>query len=128
MKITVKETKEVRYLDVDAAVRYDEEDMSFDAPMRQGNDWKAMIDLKEKRVLDWPIGKTLSFYMKVCDQGIYILRDEYLNKIKEINGYVPNKLLPGEFGDYLALDIDENGIITNWLPNANLSNFEDEED
>ena len=30
----------------------------------------------------------------------------------------------GDYGDYLTLKIDESGTITNWLDDANLSNFE----
>jgi hypothetical protein len=125
MKIKVKEIKDVRYVRVNAAVRYDDEDMPFDAPMRDGKSWIAMIDLEKRRVLNWPQGKTLEFSMKVCDEGVYELLTADLDVIKKIDGYVPNQLLPGEYGDYLELKIDENGIITNWLPNANLSNFED---
>mgnify|MGYP006214627153 CR=1 FL=1 len=35
--------------------------------------------------------------------------------------YVPNKLIPGQYGDYIVMDIDENGKIANWRPN--LSDF-----
>lgn len=128
MKIKMMVEKEARYVQVDVAVRYEEEDMPNDAPMRNGKQWIALIDLEEKRVKEWPIGKTLSFFMKVCDEGVYTLFDADMRLVKQIDGYVPNKLLPGEYGDYLALDINENGTITNWLPNANLSNFESADD
>jgi hypothetical protein len=129
MKITVKEEKEVRYLMLDVAVRYDDEDMPFDAPLRDGKSWKAIIDLNEKRILDWPQGKTLSFHeMKVCDEGLYRLLDETMTTISVIDGYVPNHLLPGSYGDYLSLDIDEKGVITNWLKDPDLSDFEGEKE
>jgi hypothetical protein len=125
MKISVKQTIEAKYLDLDVAVRYDEEDMPNDAPLRDGKAWKALINLDERRIESWPQGKTLSFHdMKVCDEGIYILLDADKKEITRIEGYVPNKLLPGEFGDYLDMDIDENGIITNWLSGASLEDFE----
>lgn len=127
MKITIKKEVEARFLKVNAAVRYEDEDMPFDAPKREGNDWIATIDLKEQCVVSWPQGETLSFYMKVCDEGIYTLLAEDGTELAKIEGYVPNKLLPGDYGDYLALKIDANGKITNWLSYADLSDFEEDE-
>lgn len=127
MKITIMKRVEAvaKYLKMSVAVRYGDEDMPFDAPMRTGDIWEAVIDLSEGRVLYWPQGQTLSFTdMKVCDQGTYILFDADSNGITRIEGYVPNKLLPGKYGDYLSLDIDETGKITNWLDRPSLKDFE----
>ena len=125
MKITTLQpiTREAKYLLLDVAVRYDDEDMAFDAPLRDGNRWKAKIDLDAKKIVDWPESKTLSFNMKITDEGIYILQDSDGVEIERIEGYVPNSLLPGDYGDYLDLEIDENGEITNWLEDANLDDF-----
>lgn len=129
MEIEVKTIKQVRYLRMDVAVRYEDEDMPFDAPLRDGKSWKATIDLDEKRIVDWPTGKCLSFHtMKVCDEGIYHLLDENHQVVVGYAGYVPNNLLPGSYGDYLDLTIDANGFITNWKKDANLSDFECKED
>jgi hypothetical protein len=131
MDITYTEevTKKVVSLIINVAVRYDEEDMPKDAPMRDGDSWIAEVDLDTKQIGSWPIGKTLSFKdMKICDQGRYVLRGKGGEKIKVKCGYVPNNLLPGDYGDYLSLDIDENGIITNWLPHADFSDFMGDED
>ena len=126
MKTTIKIEKEVNItrLNMSVAVRYDEDDMPYDAPMREGDIWKATIDLDDKCVVLWPKGKTLEFDMKVCDQGTYTLFDDAGNQVLEIdNDYVPNNLLAGEYGDYLELKIDENGVITNWLDDANFDDF-----
>jgi len=131
MKTTIKVEKEVNItrLNMQVAVRYEDEDMPFDAPMRQGDMWKATIDLDNHCIVAWPQGKTLEFYMKVCDQGSYQLIDDHGNEVLAIeNDYVPNNLLPGEYGDYLELKIDENGVITNWLPSPDFSDFMPEED
>jgi len=48
------------------------------------------------------------------------------------NRYVPNKLIPPKdgYGDYIHLCIDENGKITNWYENPDISEFScnDEDD
>lgn len=127
MKISIKREVEVKYLKLDVAVRYEEEHMPNDAPLREGNSWCAIINLHTARIRDWPKGRALSFRnMKVCDEGIYILLDDNGVEVTRIEGYVPNKLLPGAYGDYLSLDIDEDGKITNWLSNPTLENFEEE--
>lgn len=123
MKIEVKREVEVKYIYVSVAVRYDEDDMANDAPFRKGDTWTVVIDLDTGTILDWPAGKTLSFNMKVTDEGQYILKDKDMETVKIINGYVPNKLLPGEYGDYLDLDIDETGKIKNWLSSPSLEEF-----
>lgn len=125
MKITVSKEVEVKYLDLDVAVRYEDEDMAYDAPLRNGKEWHALIDLDEGRIVNWPQGFYLSFYMKICDEGIYTLLDAEKREVKRKSGYVPNKLLPGDYGDYLSLEIDETGKITNWLSYATLEDFED---
>ncbi len=127
MKLTVKREVEAKYIDLALAVRYDDEDLAYDAPLRDGNSWKALINLDEGCIENWPVGKRLSFHdMKVCDEGIYILLDADRKEITRRNGYAPNRLLPGNYGDYLSLDVDENGKITNWLKSPSLEDFEDE--
>ena len=62
--------------------------------------------------------------MKVCDQGSYTLYDGNDIEIASIDeNYVPNSLLPGSYGGYLHLVIDENGVITNWKSNADFDDF-----
>ena len=125
MKVNILKQFDAAFIDVEVAVRYEEEDIPKDAPKRSGDMWRAIIDLNERKVLDWPQGEVLSFDMKICDEGIYTLLDENMEEITRYEGYVPNQLLPGSFGDCLALDIDGDGIITNWRKDANLSNFEE---
>lgn len=59
--------------------------------------------------------------VKVCDSGSYQLEDDGGEVIgTRDNDYVPNKVIPGEYGDYISLRIDlETGQITNWkVPTA----------
>lgn len=124
-EIEVKSKAVAKFLSLAVAVRYDEEDMPKDAPLRSGDMWIATINLDEQKIVNWPQGKTLSFYMKITDQGTYTLLDADGKELVTLeDAYVPNNLLPGEYGDYLELEIDETGKITNWLSDANLENFE----
>ena len=119
---------EVKKVRVSVAVRYDEEDIPKDFPMRSGNMWNATIDIETGKIFDWPQGKSGDLYMKVCDEGSYYLLDENDEEILSIEGdYVPNKLIPGTYGDYIDLKIDSTGTITNWYSDSEIS-IEDFED
>ena len=121
---TVREEVDVQTIEVILPVRYDDEDIPYDAPLRYGEVWRAHIDIDDGAVWDWPRGKTLDMYMKVTDSGVYILRDGDGNTIAERNDYVPHGIIPGEYGDYVHLKIDAKGNITNWPKDIDLSGFE----
>ena len=116
MKIEIPTTKEVdiKYITIEIAVRYEEEDIPNDAPMRFGNMWKATVNIDTGKIEKWPQGQTLDLYMKVCDEGIYRLFDADWNELACIGGYVPHGVVPGQYGDYVELKINEFGVITNW--------------
>ncbi len=110
------------------AVRYDEEDMPNDFPCRDGDTWTVTVDLATGKIRDWP-GPAFELYMKVCDEGIYRLLDGD-KVVAEKDGYVPNGVVPGEYGDYVELIVTADGTITNW-PNPraiDLSAFDDSDD
>jgi hypothetical protein len=121
---TIQREVDVQTIDVILPVRYNDEDIPYDAPGRYGDKWQAEIDIATGGIYDWPRGKTLDMYMKVVDGGIYILRDSEGINIAERNDYVPHGIVPGEFGDYVDLKINENGIITNWPTKISLCDFE----
>lgn len=126
--ITVTKEVDIRKVKVSVAVRYDEEDIPNDFPMRSGNMWNATIDIETGKIFDWPQGQSGNLYMKVCDEGSYYLLDENDEEILSIEGdYVPNGLIPGSYGDYIDLKIDSTGIITNWYSESKIS-IEDFED
>jgi len=131
MKAIIKIEKEVeiKYVKVQVAVRYEEEDIPNDFPLRSGDMWNAIIDIDNGIVMDWPKGEKGNLEMKICDEGSYYLLDENYNTILSIEeDYVPNKLLPGSYGDYLKLHIGENGIITNWYSKPSIEDFIEDED
>jgi hypothetical protein len=90
----------------------------------KGNNSLVQINIATGEIHDWPQGNTLDMYMKVVDSGIYILRDGDGNIIADRNDYVPHGIIPGEWGDYVDLKIDETGKITNWPKKISLSGFE----
>ena len=74
------------------------------------------IDVKEGRIVGWPAGVDAVTYYKICDDGTYTFMDVFGSTLKEINSYVPDFLAIFDegFGDYMYLDIDENGYIKDW--------------
>lgn len=127
-KFRIEKEYDVSLVRVSVAVRYDDEQIPYDFPLRTGDTWNATIDVDNGQILEWPKGEKGSLHLKVCDQGTYVLIDREGNEIASIrDNYVPNSLLPGSYGDYLELDIDEDGVISNWLSNPNFSNFQDED-
>lgn len=129
MKITLKIEKEfdAKFLQVEAGIRYwedatingleDEEGELI--PCRVGDDWQPLIELETGKIINWEIGKTANIHYKVCDDGEYVLLDEFEHEIKRLkNCYVINDLSIGEsgYGDYIIMSIDENGVIKDWSP------------
>lgn len=121
---TAKQVVDVQTIEIILPVRYDDEDIPYDAPKRQGDVWRAEIDIDTGMIHNWPQGETLDMYMKVNDSGTYILRDGDGSTIAKHNDYVPHGIIPGEYGDYVHFKIDATGKITNWPKNIDLSGFE----
>ena len=139
MKTTIKTTLEVEIttLEVRAGVRY-WEDATVNGvddvegkliPFRDGDYWCPVIDIDTGIIKDWPSGTTASIHYKVCDDGRYWLKNDDDACILSIeDDYVPDILFPKEsgYGDYIILDVDENGHIDGWR--ADLSDFGVDED
>lgn len=126
MKTTIKVKKEieVKYCQLNVSVRYEDEDMPYDFPFRDGDMWNPLIDIDKGKIVDYEYDQTWKLHMKVTDSGSYYLLDknkEVLLKIED--DYVPNKLIPGSYGDYIELDIATDGTITNWYENPSLKEF-----
>lgn len=123
MKFKMKQIKEidVKYLQVQAGVRYwedaevnqEEDEEGTLIPFRVGDYWEPVINLDLGKIEDWPSGTTANIHYKVCDDGVYTILDSDKNKIKSIEGYVPNIMCPSEngFGDYIIMKIDSEGNI-----------------
>jgi hypothetical protein len=132
IKLKVEKTYDVKYLLASCGARYWEdtevngvEDTNGDLiPCREDDYWRPLIDLETGIIQNWEIGKAANVHYKVCDDGEYHLLDESKKKIITIEGYVPEIMCPeGEgYGDYVIMNIDENGKIDNWK--ASLEEFE----
>lgn len=137
VEIKVKKEVEVKYLQVAAEVRYwedatingveDTED-GDNVPCKVGSLWKPLIDIDNGVILNWTKGVTANIHYKVCDCGVYTLLDENSEFVAEKDGYVPDIMSPKEagYGDYIIMDIDEDGNIARWK--ADISDIIDDED
>jgi len=114
---------DIRFVKMEIAVRYEEEDIPSNFPGRNGDVLTMTFDVQTGEILDFPKETEADIYMKVCDEGTYTLLDGDRKEIKKItNDYVPNGIVPGEFGDYVALKIKD-GFITNLVKQPHLKDF-----
>lgn len=131
MKATITRQVEqnITHVRVALAVRYGEEDMPNNFPVRTGGLWRAEINIDTGKIENWPADfGAFELYMKVCDSGSYYLLDGN-TQIAAIEGdYVPNGVVPGEYGDYVDLKIAADGTITNWPKKPDVSSFFPERD
>lgn len=130
MKFTVTQPVEidVSLVRIDVPVRYEEEDIPNDFPLRDGDMWKAIVAINNGQIQGWPQGRAGEMHMKVCDGGEYSLLNHAGEQVGEtLSDYVPGGLIP-EGGDYIVLSIDANGYITNWPKRPDVSAFFGDED
>jgi len=121
LKVPTIVEKEATTLRIQIPDRYDGEDFGENFPFHAHEQWLADIDIATGKVLNWPADAgARKLHTKVCDEGTYTLFDaagEFVAKIE--NNYVPHSIVPGDYGDYVVLDIAADGTITNWKkPNA----------
>lgn len=139
MKVTIKVEKEVDiiYCQLKVAPRYWEdatvnqtEDVDGNlVPCREGDLWCPLINIETGQIVNWKEGVTADIHYKVCDEGSYYLQDEEFNTLLSIEDeYVPNSLIPGEYGDYIIMTVNGDGLIKEWKSKPNLSDFLNEED
>lgn len=123
--ITIEKEVDIKTVIIEAHVRY-WEDATINGvvdeegtltPCRKGDLWCPEIDIDTGIITNWTKGVTADVHFKVCDAGSYYLKDAEGNIVlKREDDYVPNHLIPGEYGDYIIMTIDENGKIADWEP------------
>lgn len=124
LKKKVIQEVEVKWIVLDLPVYYGEEDIPNNFPLRVGGRWVAKVRIDNGVIEDWPAGRAAEFNMKVTDGGTYTLIGVTGDIIAEREEeYVP-QCVPGSWGDYVRLNIDATGRITNWPKNPDMSDFE----
>ena len=81
--------------------------------------WRPIINIETGRILNWMQGNTASVHYKVCDGFSCSFTDNSGVSILDLDdGYVPSFMCIGQEpdGDYIVMDIDENGYIKDWDP------------
>lgn len=132
--VNVKQEVEIKYVVIDIEPRYigdsEDDDMPSNFPLlnEAKTQWRAKVDIDTGIIQEWPQGDAREMFVKVCDAGIYSLIDAQDNEVAKLDGYVPHGVVPGEYGDYVSLVIDENGRITNWPKSPDVSEFFDVDD
>ena len=83
---------------------------------RQGKKYLVLkIDVETGQVLNWPKNSPHDFYdVKIVDEGKYLLLDKNDEVIAEYDGYVPDCVGHGGWGDYLEFEIDSDSNIPDW--------------
>ena len=125
MKFTVVKPVEidVERVILSLPVRYGDEQMPFDFPGRDGDNWTCVVMIGSGQILDWPEGVEAKVHLKVVDEGSYALYSPEMECLAQLsNEYVP-ELIPGSYGDYVELDISGDGVITNWPENPDITAF-----
>ena len=126
VKVNILKEVDLKTLVVKAKPRYWEDatiDGEYDTerglyvPCKNGDIWNPHIDIDSGIITNWDKGVMANIHYKVCDECGYELLDNDGNVIISFeDGYVPRTLSPKEngYGDYIKMDIDENGKIANW--------------
>lgn len=127
MKVKIKVEKEVdlKTIIVHAYPRYWEdaevngiEDENGDLiPCSVGDSWKPIIDIDTGIITNWKQGVYAKVHYKVCDMCGWDLLDEKGDIVLQAeDGYVPQTLTPAGvgYGDYIKMNIYENGKIEGW--------------
>lgn len=129
MKLTVTKPVEIEvsFVRLVVPVRYDEDDMPNDFPFRKNDMWDVTVDIESGKILEWPEGVELDLYMKVTDTGSYYLLDSQSHVIgASEHDYVPHSVIPGDYGDYIDLEIQADGVIANWRKGFDESDITEE--
>lgn len=127
VSVFVKQTIDIQTISIDINPRYigEEDGVPEDFPLLNHGHWGAVVNIDTGQIQNWTgCGKSWQLFTKVCDEGTYALYDSEGQQVACLEGhYVPNGIVPGEYGDYIHLQINENGIITNWSDSPDVSRF-----
>lgn len=108
------------------------DDVSESLPKHLFNDdgeLDLLIEVDTGKVVSWQGSEPVNIHDKVRDNGVYTLfGSDGLEVVKIDNYYVPNNLIPGDYGDYINLEINSDGFVTNWPKYPSVLEFFPEKD
>ena len=77
---------------------------------------EVVLEFDTGKVRGWPEGRSADLYLKVVDEGCYYLLGPHGEVHASLeNDYVPG-CVPGEYGDYVNLQVGPDGVVRNWRP------------
>jgi hypothetical protein len=137
MKIRLKKEEyydevHIQYIYLEASPRYwsdaeingkEDDELGSRIPCNISNQWCPLINIHTGQIENWndePQGKLnnkAKIHYKVCDDlNVLFLDKRQRFLIERKQCYVPPFLCPKEegYGDYIIMDIDENGFIKDW--------------
>lgn len=132
MEKYVPNISEIKYVRVRAGVRYwedtdvngerDNDDnprMPLVQEIKGEKNWVFDIDIKTGKIKDWPKGTTAETHYKTCDDNTISFIGHSGKVLREVDCYVPKFLAIEDSGcgDYIIINIDEDGKINNFLFN-----------
>ena len=115
IKLIVKAS--VRYWEDSEINGVEDTENGDNIPCKQGDLWCPEINIETGIIENWEIGKTANIHYKVSDCCSWVIQDSNGRVIYfQDDGYVPDTLCPAErgYGDYIIMNIDENGQIDKW--------------
>ena len=78
--------------------------------------WCPVIELETGKIINWKQGVRASISYKVVDEFECYITDTDDKIVTRYEGYVPSFMAITDegYGDYVYLEIDENGMIADW--------------
>jgi hypothetical protein len=126
MKIKVLVEQEIDVKTLEIRCPFDEDDEVPESMVVNGF-FDVKIDIDSKKILFADqYASDLPCNVHICakDRGYYKLINANGDIASRIDSdYVPNGIVPGEYGDYIELSIDMDGVITNWPKSPSLADF-----
>ena len=122
IEVTRKEKLNVKYIRFDIPIRPGDigcynDDIQVCQAIENDGHLTLTIDIETGVVYGKSrIKHDVRIYSKVCDEGYYMLLDEYNCVVYQFRSYVPDILscIDNGFGDYLSMVIHPDGSIDNW--------------
>lgn len=116
MKITITRPSEIEvsHVLIDVPVSYGTEEIPDNFPLRVADRWRAKIHLETGCIDGWPQGVPAELFLTVRDSGAYSLLAPDGSEIVKRESYVPNRVIPGDYGDTIQFKVASNGMIEGW--------------